>query len=37
MDESFDQLQCKYIVSVKRQETKHYNHCFICNEKKHRI
>ena len=34
MDESFDQLQCENIVCAKRQGTKHYNHCFFCNETK---
>ena len=33
-EESFDQLQCENVVRAKRQETEHYNHCFICNEKK---
>ena len=37
MDEPFDQLQCENIVRVKRQKTKYFNHCFICNEKSHRI
>ena len=37
MGESFDQLQCENVVRTKRQETKHYNHCFICNEKNHPI
>ena len=29
-EESFDQLR---VVCAKRQETKLYSHCFICNEK----
>ena len=33
-EESFDKLQCENVVRAKRQETKHYNHFFICNEKK---
>ena len=33
MDESFEQLWCKNLVCVKRQETKHDNHCITCNEK----
>ena len=37
MDEPFYQLQCENIVRVKRQKTKYFNHCFICNEKSHRI
>ena len=36
-EESFDELQCEYVVHAKWQETKHYNHYFICNEKKQRI
>ena len=32
-EESFDKLQCENVVRAKRQETKHYNHFFICNEK----
>ena len=37
MEELFNQLQCETTVRKKQQETKHYNHCFICNEKKHQI
>ena len=33
-EESFDELQCENVVRAKRQETKQYSHCFICNEKK---
>ena len=34
MEESFNSFQYENLVSAKRQETKHYNRCFICNEKK---
>ena len=34
MEELFDQLVCENVVYAKRLETKHYNYCYICNEKK---